>query len=203
MKEVKGGQYAGPFEKPPFKHFIQSPIGLVPKDQGKKTQLIFHLSYPREGGTFVNANIPKELCKVVYPDFDQAIARCIEEGINCQIGKSNMSMAFRNVPLNQKSWPWLILKAIHPDTGKVYYFVDKCLPFGSSISCTIFQAVSDAIGHVVNTRNRKKTVNYLDDYFFAALLKIWCDWQLRTFLEICKEISFPVSLERHSGEPQD
>ena len=37
MTEVKAGQYAGPFkDKPPFKHFIQSPIRLVPKDKGKK-----------------------------------------------------------------------------------------------------------------------------------------------------------------------
>ena len=46
MKEVAAGRYAGPFEKPPFELFIQSPIGLVPKDGGKKTQLIFHLSHP-------------------------------------------------------------------------------------------------------------------------------------------------------------
>ena len=43
MKEVKGGLYADPFEKPPFDNFIQSPIGLVPKDHGTKTRVIFHL----------------------------------------------------------------------------------------------------------------------------------------------------------------
>ena len=47
MKEVKLKRYAGPFEQIPFKHFIQSPIGLVPKDGGKDTRLIFHLSYPK------------------------------------------------------------------------------------------------------------------------------------------------------------
>ena len=48
MKEVKAKRYAGPFVKPPFEHFIQSPIGLVPKDKGTKTRLIFHLSHPRK-----------------------------------------------------------------------------------------------------------------------------------------------------------
>ena len=43
MKEVKEKRYAGPFKKLPFKHYIQSPIGLVPKS-GNKTRLIFHLS---------------------------------------------------------------------------------------------------------------------------------------------------------------
>ena len=34
MKEVKKKRYPGPFEKVPYEHFIQSPIGLVPKDSG-------------------------------------------------------------------------------------------------------------------------------------------------------------------------
>ena len=37
MKEVKMGRYAGPYKKIPFKNYIQSPIGLIPKDGGTKT----------------------------------------------------------------------------------------------------------------------------------------------------------------------
>ena len=64
MKEVKEGRYAGPFSEIPYEYFIQSPIGLVPKDHGKKTRLIFHLSHPRDHtkGISVNGNIPKEEC---------------------------------------------------------------------------------------------------------------------------------------------
>ena len=47
MKEVKLGRYAGPFKTPPFDEYIQSPIGLVPKDNGKDVRLIFHLSFPQ------------------------------------------------------------------------------------------------------------------------------------------------------------
>ena len=36
MKAVKEKRYAGPFTKPPFNEFIQSPIGLVPKDGGRQ-----------------------------------------------------------------------------------------------------------------------------------------------------------------------
>ena len=48
MNEVQLNRYAGPFEKPPMKNFIQSPIGLVPK-AGNKTRLTFHLSYDKVG----------------------------------------------------------------------------------------------------------------------------------------------------------
>ena len=98
MKEVDLGRYAGPFQKPPFESFVQSPIGLVPKDKGTKTRLIFHLSYPRDGDS-VNSGIPSEKCTVKYPDFDEAVKLCMEAGTGCWIGKSDMSSTFRHVPM--------------------------------------------------------------------------------------------------------
>ena len=77
MKEVKEKRYAGPYKKPPFKSYIQSPIGLVPKDHGKDVRLIFHLSYPRNPKSglkeSLNANTPEHLSSVKYKDFDQVV----------------------------------------------------------------------------------------------------------------------------------
>ena len=116
MKEVQLGRYAGPFEEPPFENFIQSPIGLVPKDQGKKTRLIFHLSYPRTGDS-VNSGIPKQFTIVKYPDFEEAVKLCILAGAGCFTAKSDMSAAFRNVPLAPEVWKLMVMKAEHPVTG--------------------------------------------------------------------------------------
>ena len=197
MKEVKAKRYAGPFEEIPFDNYIQSPIGLVPKDNGTKTRLIFHLSHPRNGkNESVNANTPEELCKVKYSDFDEAVIRCIEEGIGCKIAKSDMTSAFRNLGIRKDQRFLLIMKAESPINGKTYYFVDKCLPFGAAISCAIFQAFSNAVAHLVKFRTKKQVINYLDDYFFTALTKLLCDMQVQTFLDICKEINFPVSLDK-------
>ena len=85
MKEVEVKRYVGPYDTIPFENFIQSPIGLVPKDGGKKTRLIFHLSYDfgeNKDQRSLNHHMPKELCMVKYKDLDQAmsyslrIARC-------------------------------------------------------------------------------------------------------------------------------
>ena len=195
MKEVKAERYAGPFEEIPFKNYIQSPIGLVPKDKGTKTRLIFHLSHPKKGDS-VNSGIPEEMCSVEYPDFMDALKICIKAGKGCSCAKSDMSMAFRNVPMDKESWRYLVLKCEHPVTGKVYYFVDKCLPFGASISCAIFQEFSNSVAFLVKYRTNKPLVNYLDDYFFAALRKLLCDSQVSEFLDICQMICFPVSLEK-------
>ena len=107
-----------------------------------------------------------------------------------------MSMAFRNIPLSKDTWKVLILKAEHPVSKKIYFFVDKCLPFGSSKSCKIFQDFSDSVAHIFRYKMGKNTLNYLDDYFFSALLKVVCDNQVQEFLQICSQINFPVSIEK-------
>ena len=196
MKEVKLKRFAGPFKTVPFCNYIQSPIGLVPKDSGNDVRLIFHLSYPKTGSS-VNSETPHWMCTTEYLDFSEAVRRCMEEGESCSCGKSDMQSAFRNLGVRTHQFCWLVLKACSPFDGEYYYFLDKCIPFGSSISCSHFQRVSDGIAHVVKFRNNGKVpINYLDDFFFVSLLKAMCDWQIRNFLNICEEIGFPVSMEK-------
>ena len=200
MKEVKLKRYAGPFEEPPFDSYIQSPIGLVPKDNGKDTRLIFHLSFPRNSKNSdvksVNECIPESECSVHYPDFQEAIKLCQEAGKFCFASKSDMKSAFRNLPLLVKNFCLLLMKAKNPQDGKTYWFVEKCLPFGSGSSCKIFQEFSDAIAFVITKRTRKENVNYLDDFLFIAFLKECCNFQVNSFIDLCKEINFPVAMEK-------
>ena len=55
------------------------------------------------------------------------------------LGKTNLTSAFRVLPMKIGCFHWLLLKAVDPADGKTKYFVDKCLPFGSSISCLHYQ----------------------------------------------------------------
>ena len=197
MKEVKAGRYAGPFpfENPPFEFFIQSPIGLVPKDNGTEFRLIFHLSYPRTGSS-VNSETPEDMCTVSYPKFDEAIKLCLSQGRACFIAKSDMKSAFRGFGIKPEHWPLLLMKARSPLDRKWYWFVDKCLPFGSLISCRHFQEFSNAILHIVTYFMGKKNVNYLDDYLFSCLKKLLCDGQVEIFLKVCRQINFPVNMDK-------
>ena len=184
MKEVKLLRYAGPFSEVPFKNFIQSPIGLVPKgSDGKDCRLIFHLSYPKDGLS-VNSAMPKELCSVAYPDFGEAVQLCIKAGKSCKIARSNMSAAFRQLGIKPNHWPWLILKCESPFDGQVYYFLDKALPFRSSISCAHFQEFSSAIAWIVTFRTGQDNINYLDNYLFVSLLTLFCNGQVEQFLMV-------------------
>ena len=118
------------------------------------------------------------------------------QGKGCHISKSDMKSVFRNLGIKRKQWKYLVMKARSPIDGKVYYFVDKCLPFGASISCAHFQGFSDAVAHIVRFKTGQDLVNYLDDFLFAALLRYLCNQHMSTFLEVCNRINFPVVLEK-------
>ena len=55
------------------------------------------------------------------------------------------------------------MKAKHPATDKLWLFVEKCVAFGSSVSCSHFQRVSNAIRHVFVHETKSQVTNYLDD----------------------------------------
>ena len=108
-----------------------------------------------------------------------------------------MDSAFRNLGIKVSQFNLLILAARSPFDNQLYYFVDKCLPFGASISCSHFQRGSNCIAHIVRVKCMGcPNVNYLDDYLFAHLLRSLCDYQISTFLEVCDSINFPVSMDK-------
>ena len=182
MQEIVLGRVAEPFETVPFENFVQSPIGLVPK-MGGKTRMIFHFSYKfKNGNESINHWIPKSQCSVHYHDLDHTVKNVLE--LNRQVqamhggtgshifGKTDLQSAFRVLCMSKNSWCWLIMMAKHPITGKKIFFVDKCLPFGSSISCAHFQQLSNALKAIVEFRTQQynSLTNYLDDFLFAHFI---------------------------------
>ena len=133
---------------------------------------------------------------VQYPDFIDAIKLCIKEGANCKLARSDWKSAFRHICISRKDWNLLCMRARSPIDGQIYYFYDKCLSFGASVSCALFQRFSNSIKHVVEFRTGKELVNYLDDYLFIAAIAALGNSQVRVFLEICELIKFPVAMEK-------
>ena len=207
MKEVDLKRFAGPYQDPPFRFFVQSPIGLVPK-AGNKTRLIFHLSYDFEMNKSVNHHIPHEVCTVKYKDLDYAVALCLKLLDILPTGliwsrKTYLLLAFRVLPFSKWCWFLLIMVAEDPETGVFWYFVNKCLPFGSSISCALFQKFPDALAHVLEFVTHRTRVillfpvtNYLDDFLFLALTQSGCDDMMVTFLQLCSRLGIPVAEDK-------
>ena len=215
MKEVSLKRYAGPFTEIPFKNYVQSPIGLVPKAENQ-TRLIFHLSYDfPSGNKSVNHYTPQHKCTVKYRDLDHAVInalrllRMYKEATNKEgclwYSKTDIKSAFRILCLAVKTFWLLVMYAIHPESGRKFYFIDKCLPFGHSISCALFQRFSNAVAHIFKFAVRIKVenqalwmdlTNYLDDFLFMALTKLFCDWLTAKFLWLCQDIGVPIAMEK-------
>ena len=53
--------------------------------------------------------------------------------------KSDIKRTLGILGLSRDSWKWLVMKARDPLTKEWQFFVDKYLPLGVSISCTLFQ----------------------------------------------------------------
>jgi hypothetical protein len=49
------------------------------------------------------------------------------------------------------------------------FYFDKCLPFGASISCSLFEKFSTALHRFTEQKTGNKDIlNYLDDFLFGA-----------------------------------
>ena len=90
------------------------------------------------------------------------------------------------------------MKAYHPVTGQEFFFVDKNLPYGAGISCSIFQRFSNALKHIIKTTTGRpySCCNYLDDYLFCGPTKQNANLLVRTFVERTKEIGLTVAEEK-------
>ena len=88
------------------------------------------------------------------------------------------------------------MSAEDPRTGKLVHFVDKCLPFGASISCALFQRFSNALRHIVEKKSNSEITNYLDDFHFFAVSKLICNGIIQIFLTVCEQIKFLVAVDK-------
>ena len=112
--------------------------------------------------------------------------------------KADLKSAFYILPVFVRDRAWLILMAEALETGEKMYFVEKCLPFGASISCALFQAFSDALQHVTEflLKTEDRIMNYLDNFLFIAMLELECNHMMETFISLCKCINCPISEEK-------
>lgn len=203
MKEVKEGHTAGPYrgkQALPMKYFWQNPVGLIPKKGNpNETRMIVNLSYKDQFS--VNYFTNKEECKVKYRDMDAAVKMIME--IHKNYGKVYLSKcdgraAFRQLPVSPLDYHLLVMKAEDPQTGEVCYFFDKVIVFGSSKSCRIFSDFAASLAHIaqyLDPHNRRPN-EYLDDVLNGGHDERSCNDSLRSYLELCEWVNFPISDEK-------
>ncbi|XP_053556935.1 uncharacterized protein LOC128648362 [Bombina bombina] len=192
-KEVKLGRMAGPFKEKPCADLIVSPLGVVPKKEKGKYRMIQHLSYPR--GNSVNDAIDKLDSSVQYQSFDSAVRIVKRLGKGALMAKIDVESAFRLLPLNTVSFNLMGCKF----DGD--YYIDKCLPMGCSVSCSVFEKFSSFLHWLFTEKTGCESMShYLDDFLVVGRketgeCRIWKEELEAMF----KQLGVPVATEKSEG----
>ena len=143
-----------------------SPVGLVLKKDSDEMRMIMHLSYPY--GQSINDFIDPEKASMCYQTFDDAIQLVIKQGRFCWLSKGDVKSAFRVAPICFKDIKCLGIYF------EEQYFVDLAFPFGSAISCAIFEDIATLIHWIFEQRTSIHFIHYLDDYLWVHKHFIVC-----------------------------
>ena len=192
--ELSLGRISGPYDSPPFENFRCFPLGAREKgdstEEARKIRMLHNLTFPYDGSS-LNENIPKEFTTVKYASFLDAVKVVQGQGPGCFLAKSDISDAFRLLPLHPSQYHLMGFQF----KGKFYY--DKCLPMGCAASCKKFEEFSDALKWIlVNKFGVRNITKILDDFLFCHKIKAVCDGYLHLFLTMCDIINIPVAYHK-------
>ena len=192
QNELILGRIAGPFTEPPLPGFITSPLGLVPKKSSSECpefRLIHDLSFPR--GNSVNSHIDPAFTRVQYEDLDHCISIINSLGPNCWISKADLKDAFRILPVRPADYRLLGM------VWKQRFYYDKCLPMGCSISCQVFESLSQALQWILTTKLSVTHMSHiLDDFIFFGTDYQSCKRHLHTFQTLATSLNIPIKHQK-------
>lgn len=79
-----------------------------------------------------------------------------------------------------------------------YFFYDKCLPMGCSLSCYYFEVFATFLQWVISYESgHSGIINYLDDFLFIGPSdSVVCSLLLRLFFLISKFFGIPLAIEK-------
>ena len=79
----------------------------------------------------------------------------------------------------------------------LYYYHDKCLPFGASSSCRLFEAISTALEWIaLNKLGCAVVVHILVYFLFINSTEEGCTRDLEAFLNMCANIGVPNAMDK-------
>ena len=190
QKELALDHISGPYDNPPFKIMVCSPIGVVPKKEPGQFRLILDLSYPKGHG--INSGIPQEYSSVKYETFDDFVDILLSLPSGALASKADIQHAFRILPIHPSDYHLLGFT-----WDKQYYF-DKRLPMGASSSCATFESLSNAIQWILKQYKVQYVTHILDDFIFLGPPDSeTCASGLEFFLLLMQQLGIPINHQKN------
>lgn len=199
--DVAAGKKAGPFDEAPFPIMNVSPIGVVPKKNGK-IRVIHHLSFPF-GGDSINAGVRDIGYRL--SSFGHAAQAVRQLGKGCWLLKLDVEAAFKQVPVRPEDWHLLGFKW----KGKWYY--ERVLPFGLRSSCRLWELYAAALHHLfervlagegISGDAARIVIHYVDDFLFVVRCSEQARAVLAAALVLCEDLGLPMAADKTEGPVQ-
>ena len=194
--EVNKGFLAGPYAIMPFEIFRVNPIGVAEGKYSKKKRLIVDLSAPHNDPKNVSLNdlIDKSEFSLQYVTIDQAIKLVKRNGKGSWLCKTDISDAFKLLPIHPSLWPFHAIK-----WDNQYYFYTR-LVFGSRSSPKIFDHLSQAICWIAsNIFNIPNILHLLDDFLTVDAPDTLADKTMALLSLIFNSLDIPIAPHKTIG----
>ena len=164
QQEVAKGYMIGPFSSSPYSVYRVSPLGVAEHKYSKKKRLIVDLSAPHESSEHPSINdfINKEDYSLSYVRIDDAIALLKKLGHKSEMCKTDITDAFRLIPIKTSLWRLYGVK-----WENKYYFSCR-LAMGSRSSPFLFDQLSKAICWIATNKYQISHILHLLDDFLTA-----------------------------------
>ena len=164
QSELNKGFISGPDEKLPFSIYRVNPLGIAESKYSGKKRLILDLSAPHNDVNHASLNdlIQKEEFSLNYVTTDHAIALINKHGTGSWLCKTDISDAFKLLPIQPSLWPFHAVK-----WDDQYYFYTR-LVFGSRSSPKIFDTLSQAICWIAKYKFHINSILHLLDDFLTV-----------------------------------
>ena len=191
--ELEKGYLIGPYDEIPYEHFRINPIGLAEHKYSKKKRLIVDLSAPHQddNNPSINSLIDKESFSLQYVTIDDAIKLIKSAGHNAWLMKTDITDAFKQIPMNPELWPYHGVKW----GGKYYFFVR--LVFGSRSSPKIFDNLSKAVCWIAqNNYGIKNLLHLLDDFLAIEPSYVNAKTTMEKLLQVFGKLNIPLGAKK-------
>ena len=142
----------------------------------------------------INSHIDNQFTSVKYTSFDQVIHAISTIGRGAFLGKMDIKSAFRLIPIRPQDFH--LLGFYFEDN----FYIDKCLPFGCSVSCNTFEKFSTFLEWLIRTITETQTIHhYLDDYIFISSTEHTTLGLMSAFHSLCVRLGIPLNGEKTEG----
>jgi hypothetical protein len=187
-KEILLGRYIVSDTRPD----LVSALGAVPKGK-TKIRLIHDLSRP-----FGGLNQCAENTSVHYPTLSDATKFMSTKSF---LAKLDLSEAYRSIPVHSSCFKYTGLSWQFADSGERTFMFDSRLPFGASLSCKIFQTMTDSIVRMLKKRGIN-SIGYIDDFLLVCDSFDECKQALDVAISLVQSLGLTVNFDKVEGPVQ-